>query len=189
MRLFIALDLPQDVRTRLALVQGGLPGGRWVAPESLHLTLRFIGDSTPDQAEDLVAALSRVQAPAFDLALQGLGVFGDRRRARMLWTGATPSPGLRHLQAKVEQAAQVAGFGAEHRKFHPHVTIARLRDVPKGRLEGFVADHGAIWLPPFAVTDFTLFRSHLGSERALYEPLVDFELDQVAEGVAVSVTP
>ncbi len=170
------------------MLQGGLPGARWVAPESLHLTLRFIGDATPDQAEDLVAALSRIRAPAFDLSLQGLGVFGDRRRARMLWTGVAPSPGLRHLQAKVEQAVQGAGFEAEHRKFHPHVTIARLRDVPKGRLEGFVADNGAVWLSPFAVTGFTLFRSRLGSERALYEPLVDFDLDQVV-GDAASVTP
>ncbi|MDF1719158.1 MAG: RNA 2',3'-cyclic phosphodiesterase [Minwuia sp.] len=188
MRLFIALDLPQDVRSRLAMVQGGLPGARWVAPESLHLTLRFIGDSTPDQAEDLVAGLSRLQVPPFDLCLQGLGVFGDRRRARMLWVGTSPTPGLRHLQAKVEQVVQVAGFGAEQRKFHPHVTIARLRDAPKGRLENFVADHGGIWLHPFAVTGFTLFRSHLGSERALYEPLVDFDLDQ-DDGDAAPVTP
>lgn len=188
MRLFIALDLPPDVRDRLAMVQGGLPGARWVAPESLHLTLRFLGDTTPDQAEDLVVALSRVRAPAFDLSLQGLGVFGDRRRARMLWTGVDASSDLRHLHAKVEQAAQSAGFDAERRKFHPHVTIARLRDVPKGRLEGFVADNGAIWLQPFPVTGFTLFRSHLGSERALYEPLIDFELDQVAVDGA-SATP
>lgn len=188
MRLFIAIELPKDVRTRLAMVQAGLPGARWVAPESLHLTLRFLGDTTPDQAEDMVVALSRIQAPAFDLSLQGLGVFGDRRRARMLWTGAEASSGLRHLHAKVEQAAQSAGYEAEQRKFHPHVTIARLRDVPKGRLEGFVADNGAIWLQLFPVTGFTLFRSHLGSERALYEPLMEYELDQVAANGA-SVTP
>jgi len=184
MRLFIALDLPDTVRSYLSMVQGGLPGARWVAPESLHLTLRFVGDSSTGLAEDLVIALSRVRADAFDLSLGGLGVFGDRRRARMLWVGAEPSPPLRHLQSKVEQAAQSVGLEAEHRKFHPHVTIARLKDAPKGRLEAFVADHGAVCLSPFAVNGFTLFRSYLGSEGARYEPLVEFELDGSPESVA-----
>jgi len=184
MRLFIALDLPASFRDRLTMVQGGLPGARWVAPESLHLTLRFVGDASHDMAEDLVAALSRIRANAFDLTLSGMGIFGDRRRARMLWVGAEPSAPLRHLQAKIEQAAQSAGLGAEHRKFHPHVTIARLKDAPRGRLEGFIADHGGLYLPPFTVDGFTLFRSHLGSEGARYEPLVEFELDPVQESVA-----
>lgn len=184
MRLFIAIDLPQDVRTRLSLVQGGLPGARWVAPESLHLTLRFVGEASSDMAEDLVASLSRIRASTFDLTLSGMGLFGDRRRARMLWVGAHPSAPLRHLQSKIEQAAQSAGLEAERRKFHPHVTIARLKDAPKGRLEGFVGDHGALSLAPFTVDGFTLFRSHLGSEGARYEPLVDFELDPVQESVA-----
>ena len=102
MRLFIALSLPEEVRERLSLLAGGLPGARWVAPESLHLTLRFVGEVDAPQAHDLDDVLSTIDLPEFELTLRGLGTFDEGRRLRSLWAGVEPNETLLRLQAKVE---------------------------------------------------------------------------------------
>ncbi|ANK82816.1 MAG: 2'-5' RNA ligase [Rhizobiales bacterium NRL2] len=181
MRLFIGIRLPEPVAERLAMTAGGVPGARWIPRENLHLTLRFLGDTETPMAEDLVDELSALRAPAFDLRLAGVGLFGDRRRTRMLWAGVEPQPALTHLQKKVEQAAQRAGFEPERRKFHPHVTLARLRDAPRSRIQQFLHENGDLSTPPFEVVDFTLYRSFLSSDGARYEPQCDFELDPPAD--------
>jgi 2'-5' RNA ligase len=134
-RLFVAIPLPEPVKTQLALLQSGLQGARWIAPGNIHLTLRFIGEVSNDIAADIDLALADVSAPGFALQLDGIGNFGRGKRPHALWVGVAPSTPLTHLQAKVESALVRAGLDAETRKFSPHITIARLRDVRKGRVE------------------------------------------------------
>lgn len=78
MRLFIGLALSEEVRLTLRAVQSGLPGARWVTPQNIHLTLRFIGDIDPGRAEDIDTALRQILVPAFDLTLSGLGSFNRK---------------------------------------------------------------------------------------------------------------
>ncbi|MFP5512858.1 MAG: RNA 2',3'-cyclic phosphodiesterase [Alphaproteobacteria bacterium] len=176
LRLFVALDLTDEVRQRLAALAGGVPGARWTEPENLHLTLRFIGEVPEDQAMDIDAALAEVRAPAFPLILDGVGVYGSARRARVLWAGVERSEALAHLQAKVESALVRCGLAAEERKFSPHVTLARLKDAPADRIGRFLSDRGLFRAGPMPVDQITLYRSHLGNGGAVYEALRDYPL-------------
>ena len=177
LRLFVALDLTEEIRRRLAGLAGGVPGARWTEPENLHLTLRFIGEVPEDQAMDIDAALAEVRAPAFPLILDGVGVFGSARRARVLWAGVERSEALAHLQAKVESALVRCGLPADERKFSPHITQPRLKDAPADRIGRFLSDRGLFRAGPMPVEHVTLYRSHLGNGGAVYEALREYPLD------------
>src|SRR3546814_14989443 len=101
MRLFVAIALPDTLRSRLRDLCNGLPGARWVAPENLHLTLRFIGEVEGHHAEDIDAALSGIHLPRFSLTLSGVGDFGTGRRLRQAGVGLGPREELDDLQAEV----------------------------------------------------------------------------------------
>lgn len=174
-RLFVGIALPDDVRLRLAGLCSGLPGAKWIDPENMHLTVRFIGEVGGAQAEDIDVALSRVIAPAFDLVLSGVDCFESGGKVHTLWMGFAKQPLLAHLYGKVESALVRAGCEPERRKFKPHVTLARLRG--ESRIGSFIQAYNRLTIGPFPVDRFTLFRSHLGSEKAHYEELADYPLD------------
>ncbi len=176
MRLFVAIPLPEDVRHDLARLGAGVPGARWTPVENLHLTLRFIGEADGGQCHDIAAALGAVDGAAFDLQLAAVGRFGDRHRARVLWAGVRSSDALDHLQAKIERAVRRAGFAVEPRKFHAHVTLARLQGAPAGRVERYLIDHGAYQSRRFPVAEFVLFQSFLGQAGAIHQPEGTFPL-------------
>ena len=177
MRLFIGLALTSEARLALASMQAGLPGARWVKPESLHLSLRFIGEVDRGCAEDIDVALSDIVAPSFDLHLSGLGCFESKRRVRALWVQALTSPELKQLHEKIESAIVRTGLEPERRKFKPHVTLARFKNGSFNERVGmFIQQHNDINVTPFAVGRFTLFRSYLGHEGSVYEPLADYNL-------------
>ncbi len=176
-RLFVALELPDDVRARLAGLAGGVPGARWVPQENLHLTLGFIGNVPESAFADIEGALARVAAPGFDLAIDGVGHFARGRAPTQLWAGVARNPALDHLQARVEHALAGAGVAPEKRKFMPHVTLARLKGSPRGRVQDFIAAHGLLYVAPFAVESFALFSSFLGHAGAIYHAEARFPLD------------
>ena len=166
-RLFVALELPEAVRSRLSMLQGGVPGARWSTDEQLHLTLRFIGEVDDHVAHDIDDALAGIHAPAFALELAGVGEFGGKN-PRALWAGVRASEPLLHLQKKVETALQRIGLPAEERKFSPHVTLARLRSAPHEKIVQFLTHHALFASGPFQVDLFVLFSSHLGSGGSVY---------------------
>ena len=166
-RLFVALELPEAVRSRLSMLQGGVPGARWSGDEQLHLTLRFTGEVDDHVAHDIDDALAGIRAPAFALELAGVGEFGGKN-PRALWAGVRPSDALLHLQKKVETALQRLGLPAEERKFSAHVTLARLRSAPREKVVQFLTHHALFSSAPFEVDHFVLFSSHLGSGGSVY---------------------
>lgn len=178
LRLFVALSLTAEIRQRLAGLSGGVPGARWTEPDNLHLTLRFIGEVPEDVAVDIDAALAELRTPAFELTLDGVGVFGTGRRARVLWAGVERNEALGHLQAKVESAVVRCGLPAEERKFSPHVTLARLKDPPADRVGRFLSDRGLFRAGPMPVERVTLYRSRPGNGGPVYEPLRDYPLTE-----------
>src|SRR5262249_48243085 len=111
-RLFVALEIPESVRTRMALLQGGVPGARWANDDQMHLTLRFIGEVDENIAHDIDDALAGIRAPAFKLEFAGVGEFGGKN-PRALWAGVRANDALMHLQKKVETALQRLGLPAE----------------------------------------------------------------------------
>ena len=176
MRLFVAIAIPDDQRARLACLEQGLPGARWVAPENLHLTLRFIGEVDGRQASDIDAALSSVRAPAFPMTLAGVGHFGNGAKPRALWVGAEAGEPLIRLQSKIEQAVQRAGLPAEGRKFKAHITLARFRSNPGRRLYDYLSSHALFRGAPFMVEEFVLVSSVLGQGGSSYRAEASYPL-------------
>jgi 2'-5' RNA ligase len=180
-RAFAAIALPEAVRRDLQILQMGMPVPRTIPPESLHLTLVFLGEVPAPVLADVDAAFRSVSAPAFDVELRGVGMFGGSK-PRVVFAGAGPAAPLEHLQAKLAAAARGAGIAIEARRFVPHVTLARLSRPPESRtrLERFVAMRADYAAPRFTVGDFRLYRSTLGGEGASYEELAAYPLSGVA---------
>lgn len=176
-RLFVAIPLPELVRTQLTMLQSGLQGARWLKPENIHLTLRFIGEVRNDLASDIDMALSKISAPAFELSLEGVNSFSRGKRPHALWVGLAKSDPLMHLQAKIESTLVHAGLEAEARSFSPHITIARLKEMRPNRVQLWAAEHGAFHTGPFAVDRFALFSSFLKPEGALYIEEASYPLE------------
>jgi 2'-5' RNA ligase len=166
-RLFVALALPDDVAESLLAIQSGVPGARWMSREQLHLTLRFIGEVDESDAAGIDEALAAISAPQFSLELKGVGEFGGRN-PRALWSGVAGDGALIHLQRKVESAMQRLGLPAEERKFTPHVTLARLRAAPPGRVLDFLHDHALYSSGPFDVKEFILYSSRTTPNGSIY---------------------
>lgn len=176
MRLFAALSLPDGIVARINMMCSGIPGARWVEPENLHITLRFIGEVDEPTAEEINFNLSHIEAPAFDLELQGLNTFGQGHKAHSLWIGVSLTPELAHLQHKVDSAILRAGQPPEGRKFTPHVTLARLAKPEAGRLQSFIEGNNLFKAGPFTVGRFTLFESQTGKGGSVYTALEDYAL-------------
>lgn len=175
MRLFVALDLPWSLRETLAGLFGGLAGAKWTAPENLHLTLRFIGETKPLVADEVDHALSAIRCRRLDLVVSGAGVF-ERGRTTTLWVGIARNERLGHLQAKVETALQRAGMAAEKRRFQPRVSLARVEAVAPPLLAGWVQAHNLLRTEAVAIDSFTLFSSQPGPDQPVYTAEVDYEL-------------
>lgn len=175
-RLFTAIELPAELAERLAAQGVGLPGARWVAAHNLHLTLRFIGEVDEAAAEEIHAQLLAVTAPPFTLTLAGLGLFGDRHRAHTLWQGVERSAALALLAGRVDAAVVRAGLPPEPRKFAPHISLARIKDSPPGRIQAFIAAAPSHRAETVAVDGFALFRSILGRHGPEYDVLERYPL-------------
>jgi len=178
LRLFIAVDLPAEIRPAIVDLCQGIGAARWVRPEQLHITLRFLGDTPEDQLDDLRERLRQVRAPGFELALRGTGVFppaGDRKPARVLWLGLDPPEPLRILKIAVDTALGPDPEAAK-RGFSPHLTLARFPIRPRHDLDRFLADHAGFDGGRFLVGTFRLYRSTLRPAGALHEIVETYPL-------------
>lgn len=178
-RLFVAIDPPEEIRSALAAMCLGLPGARWIEREQLHLTLRFIGEVDGGVFQDIVEELAAIRAKPFAMRLKGLGHFPPRGQPRVLWVGVEANDSLIQLRNQVEKAVVRAGIEPEHRKFAPHVTMARLRETPLGRLANYLAGNAPYVSPSFMVTEFHLYSSTLAPKGSIHTREVSYLL---AEG-------
>lgn len=178
-RLFTALEIPEDVRDEILSLQIGLPGATWSPFDNLHLTLRFIGEVPEPMVDEIDEALWGIHTEGFSLRLKGVGKFGGesaRSPARSLHLEVEHGEALARLAAKIEQALQGAGLEAERRKFRPHVTIGRLKDTPKFRLGDYLAEHAMFSSRAFDVREFQLYSSTQGAGHSVYEVLQRYAL-------------
>ncbi|MGE3930851.1 MAG: RNA 2',3'-cyclic phosphodiesterase [Hyphomonadaceae bacterium] len=162
LRLFAALDLPNDVAERLLALQKGVPGAKWRPRENLHLTLRFFGELAEPDADELDAALAEMadRLAPFELQLFGAGAFG-KDDPHTLWIGVRDNPALMALAAACERVARRAGLKPEPRKFAPHVTLAYLSNAELSRVHAFEQRLGLFESRPFTVESFGLYSSFL----------------------------
>ncbi len=198
MRVFVALDIPEDVRERLAHLVARLRGvpasagtgpmsraarARWARVEGLHVTLKFIGESREEKVEEIRAALATIHTGrTIEMSFRGVGFFPNERHPRVFWAGIESGNELAALAGEIERRLVPLGIAAESRPFHPHLTLARF-DSSQGAPALIRALEG---LGPFEFGqatsgEFYLYRSQLKRGGAEYERLASFPF---AEGHA-----
>ncbi len=168
MRLFVAIDLPEKVKEQVVGLCCGLPGARWVNPEQLHLTLRFIGEVDGGMFRDIRETLDGVQSDPFTLQLDGVGFFPPRGKPRVVWVGLRQSVDLSQLRNRIESRLVALGLEPETRKFAPHITLARLKNTPASKVGRFLETHNLFLSTPFAIDEFFLYSSRLGRNGAIH---------------------
>jgi 2'-5' RNA ligase len=165
-RLFIAIDLPVNIRERLSFICCGLPGARWLDPEQLHLTLRFIGDVDSIVFNDIREALTEIRGEPFFMQLEGVGFFPPRGKPRVVWAGIKKNEQLVHVRNRVESVLVRAGLEPEGRKYSPHITLARLNKTPGSKVGAYLAHYSMFMSEEFQVGEFFLYSSVLSSKGA-----------------------
>jgi 2'-5' RNA ligase len=185
-RLFIAAELPADIKGELAATQARLrltnPPVAWVAPGAMHLTLRFLGETSAALIPDLSAALQAALGPhpAMALQLSSAGAFPNERRPSVLWAGVGGAvAALGQAQASIEASLIDLGFAREPKLFHPHLTLGRVRRDASQEQRQRLGDAIRALPPPsplaWKVERIVLFRSELRSSGPIYT-----EIDTVA---------
>lgn len=174
-RLFLALELPEDVRAALAVAQFLLPLPRRVDPALFHLTLVFLGDVADPLLEAVDDHLAALRCTDVQITLQGLGLFG-REKPRSVHALGVPDAPLMALQARVETACRRAGALPEARRFVPHVTLGRF--APPALAQSMALERAVATTPlgPLSWTacDMVLYESHLGGKSPWYDPLLRY---------------
>lgn len=177
MRLFIGIALTEEataalraVRERLERLSSGESELRWSAPESWHVTLQFLGQTSDEQARCVVENLGTVRAERVPVRIEGLGFF---ERAGVFWAGVALTPELLALQQKVVAATRVCGFVPEDRAYRPHITLARAKGRAGARalapLRKSVEKHRLELRTEFVAGEFVLYESLPGPEGSRYE--------------------
>jgi len=180
MRLFVAMDIPEDVRSALAALIAKLRpahrNARWVRIEGLHVTLKFIGETSSEKSAEIKNTLASIPSSApIQINFRGLGFFPNDRRPRVLWAGIAAGAELSALASSVDTALASMAFPREERAFSPHLTLARF-DTPRG----LDALHAAIEkAAPFefgsaTAKEFHLYQSVLKPGGAEYTRLATF---------------
>jgi 2'-5' RNA ligase len=168
-RLFVSIELPYAMAEQLAGLDPHLRGVRWLAPEQMHLTLSFLGNVPGDVEEKLKKNLSAIDWKAFFLPLTGLGAFPGKGRPNVIWIGVgSGHPHLFQLHKRVQEAALAAGLEPDLRAFHPHVTIARCRDVSPETIRPFLKAHASFDAGMVHVESFCLNSSELTPAGSVY---------------------
>ncbi len=198
MRIFIGIDLDPEVRERIARflegVEGFAPEARWVRPESLHITLKFIGEQTPEQVAAITERLRRVESGAFEIRSGGYGLFPTAKAPRVFWIGIQAGPQLAELAETIDKATAELGIPREDRAFSPHLTLARggaksgspnwrKGDGPNtifAALEKRLAAMGEINFGAMTPREFILYQSQLSPGGSKYTKLQRFALHRQA---------
>ncbi len=181
-RAFVAIKIDSGLARRIGVLQSDLDQScaaiRWVKPENLHLTLKFLGPVADDRITPIAKALARAldRLPRFSVSCRGLGVFPDIRKAKVLWVGLEGKP-LVPLAETVETALESIGFAREKRAFKPHLTIGRWRDPIRSDALGRQLERSARQdFGASKVDEVILFQSVLKPNGAVYTPLQVFPL-------------
>jgi 2'-5' RNA ligase len=182
MRVFVAINLPDDVRRELGPLQNALAIGRLVPAENLHLTLSFLGDQNEVAVEDAHEALDTMRARAFNVQLAGVGSFGHRS-PQVIFADVARCPELLELEQRITRSLRHAGLEFQKRRFRPHVTLARmpktLSAFELARVRDYLAEHAAFHGTVFKVTRFRLYQSTLTPGGALHDTLASYPLADV----------
>lgn len=186
-RSFIAVELPDEIKLELKQLEAQLKSGRryamkWVDPDSIHLTLKFLGNIAVDRSGEITKVIedaARGISP-FQVNVTGLGVFPNSKRVQVTWVGLGGQTGkLEQLQQNIESGMEKLGFIPEKRKFTPHLTIARFRNhASLGERQDFgqLIAGTKFNAGTFVVDSISLMKSQLTREGAIYTRISSVKL-------------
>jgi 2'-5' RNA ligase len=194
MRLFIALNIDDAIRDRISRfiegVSGFAPDARWAKPESLHVTLKFIGEQPEEAVEKIKQSLSTMRASVTEINFRGYGFFPTARSARVFWVGMEGGPHLSALAATIDEHLFALGVAKEDRVYTPHLTLARAAgssgsprrsrvDLPNRIFQRLQEKLAALSAPEFGIMaahEFFLYQSQLSPRGSKYTKLARFDL-------------
>ena len=175
------MDLNDAVRAEISKFCGALrktiSAARWVSPEGMHITLKFIGEVGKDKVHEIRAALGQIHSDSpVEMIVQGVGFFPNERRPRVFWAGISHSPNLAEIAEDIESRLEPLGIAKESRAFKPHLTLARLDDS-RGieELHSAVGQSGDIKFGEIHTSEFRLYQSELTRGGAMYTRLATFQ--------------
>lgn len=195
MRVFVALDIEEEIRRRIACfmegVRGFAPNARWVRPEALHVTLKFVGEKPSEFVEEMKTALATVRLPPFDIAFRGYGFFPNPNSARVFWVGIETGPALAELASRVDAALTKLGVEKEAHVYNPHLTVARgggksgnphrqKGDRLNKNFEELQRRLSAMSTPEFGsmtASEFFIYESHLARGGSQYTKIEKFAME------------
>src|SRR3954470_3489469 len=168
-RLFVSIELPESITKSLAELDPDVRGVRWLEPRQMHLTLAFLGNVGTEIQEALSEKLRAISWKSFFLPLIGLGTFPSKGWPKIIWIGVgTGHPHLFQLHKRVQEALLSAGLEPDLRSFHPHVTLARCRDVSPQTIRPFLKSHAEFDAGMIHVESFCLNSSALTPAGSIY---------------------
>ena len=174
MRLFIAIELPEDTRCKLLALKRDIPGVRWVLPEQLHLTLLFLGEIEDNKLGQLILALSKIKVVPFTLNFSKTGCFPHSHAPKVLWVGLDHQPALNALAATVRAVVLSCAVPLERRPFSPHITLARVKQPGSFDISCYLTQDIREKFTPLHVREFVLFSSTLTPQGAIHRPIKVF---------------
>jgi 2'-5' RNA ligase len=161
-RLFVAIDLPDSTRQLLAHLDPHMRGVRWTEADQMHLTIGFFGDVQEDVELRLREKLNAIEFASFFLPVNGVGSFSSRGAPKIIWIGVGKAhPHLFQVHKRVQEAALAARIEPELRPWHPHITVARCRDVSAQTLRKFLQSNAEFDAGMVRVDEFHLYSSRL----------------------------
>jgi 2'-5' RNA ligase len=161
-RFFVAIDLPESTRQLLASLDPNVRGMRWTDPCQMHLTLSFFSDVPENVDLKLREKLTAIQFGAFFLPVNGVGSFSAKNTPKIVWIGVGKAhPHLFQIYKRVQEAALAVGLEPELRPWHPHITLARCRDVSAQALRKFLRSNAGFDAGLIRVDAFHLYSSKL----------------------------
>ncbi len=168
-RLFLALDLPGEIKKKIHQSFSGPPGARRVPDNQIHLTIRFIGGVENAFFHDIHEELKTVKAKPITMVLNTFGFFPSQKRARVLWVGIEKNSPLIQLHNRLESLLTSLGLEPDTRKFAPHITLARFKNPPSlSSTDQFMAGSSLLDTSPFTIKHFSLYSSVLSSRGATH---------------------
>src|SRR4030065_2894829 len=184
MRCFIAIELPEAVKSTLSGIEEGLKKSkadvRWVKPDNIHLTLKFFGNIEDKKTEKIIEIMENIcsQYAPFTIKIKGMGTFPNIKSPRVLWVGIEGNDTLKTLQEEIEKGMESIGFEREDRAFTAHLTLGRFRSSieKEGLLKAVKLHEKDTFVGSINVQSLSLIRSDLHPEGARYSKIIDIPL-------------
>jgi len=175
-RLFTAIPIPKDIRREVNLMQGGIEKALWTDLDNYHITLSFIGNVDDYVERDVFSILSTITMKSFEINFNGMDTFSKGDKLSHLWTGIDNSDPIRELKKRIDSLLKHHRIQYDDRKFTPHMSLARLRNVDELQVVKFIREHNLYKSRPFKVNEFVLYKSFKGKSGTTYIPQAIFPL-------------